>query len=68
MSDIVPLSYFIRIEFSSTTKGFFLSQKKYIQNLLNRASLTDHQAIETPMEFNVHLRATDGESLENHTR
>jgi hypothetical protein len=45
-----------------------LSQEKYIQNLLDRASLTDHRTIETPMELNVHLVATDGETLEDLTR
>jgi hypothetical protein len=41
-----------------------LSQENYIQDLLNRASLTDHQTAETPMELNVHLMPTDGEPLE----
>ena len=45
-----------------------MSQEKYIQDLLGRASLTDHRTIETPMELNVHLRAIDGEPLEDPTR
>jgi hypothetical protein len=44
-----------------------LSQEKYIQNLLDRASLTDHRPAETPIELNVHLIATDGEPLEDPT-
>jgi hypothetical protein len=44
-----------------------LSQEKYIQNLLNRASLTDHRTVEIPIELNVHLTSTDGESLEDPT-
>jgi hypothetical protein len=44
-----------------------LSQEKYIQDLLDRASLTDHRTVETPMELNVHLVATDGEPLEDPT-
>jgi hypothetical protein len=68
MSDLGPLWYFFGIEISSTSKGFFLSQEKYIQNLLDRASLTDHRTAETPMELNVHLMATDGEALEDPTR
>jgi hypothetical protein len=50
ISDLGPLRYFLGIEISSTPKGFFLSQEKYIQDLLNRASLTDHRTAETPME------------------
>jgi hypothetical protein len=45
-----------------------LSQEKYIQDLLDRASLTDHRTAETSMELNVHLMTTDGESLEDPTR
>jgi hypothetical protein len=67
MSDLGPLRYFLEIEISSTTEGFFLSQEKYIHDLLDRASLTDHRTVETPMELNVHLVATDGEPLENPT-
>jgi hypothetical protein len=68
MSDLGPLWYFLGIEISSTHKGFFLSQEKYIQDLLDRASLTDHRTAETLIELNVHLVVTDGEPLENLTR
>ncbi|XP_039806165.1 uncharacterized mitochondrial protein AtMg00810-like [Panicum virgatum] len=68
MSDLGPLRYFLGIEVSSTPQGFYLFQEKYIQDLLDRASLTDHCTVETPMELNVHLRATDGELLADPTR
>jgi hypothetical protein len=68
MSDLGPLRYFLEIEISSTLEGFFLSQEKYIQDLLDRASLTDNRTTETSMELNVHLVATDGEPLEDPTR
>jgi hypothetical protein len=68
MSDLGHLRYFLGIEISSTYEGFFLSQEKYIQYLLYRASLTDHWTAETPMDLNVHLTPTDGEPLENPTR
>jgi hypothetical protein len=45
MSDLVPLIYFLGIEISSTLERFFLSQEKYIQYLLDRASLTDHRRL-----------------------
>jgi hypothetical protein len=67
MSDLGHLRYFLRIKIF-TPEGFFLSQEKYIQDLLDRASLTDHRTAETPMELNIHLVATDGEPLEDHTR
>jgi hypothetical protein len=68
MSDIGPLRYFLGIEILFTPKGFFLSQEKYIHDLLDRASLTNHRTIETLMELNIHLTPTDGEPLKDPTR
>jgi hypothetical protein len=65
--DLDPLRYFIGIEISMS-EGLFLSQEKYIQDLLDRASLTDHRTAETSMELNVHLTPTDEEPLEDSTR
>jgi hypothetical protein len=58
MSDLGLLWYFLGIEISSTPEGFFLSQEKYIYDLLDYASLTDHRPAETPMELNIHLMAS----------
>ena len=68
MSDLGPLRYFLGVEVTSTPEGFYLSQEKYIQDLLDRASLTDQHTAETPMELNIHLRPTDGEPLADSTR
>jgi hypothetical protein len=59
---------FFGIEISSTSEEFLLSQEKYIHDLFDRASLTDHQTAETFMELNIHLMTTDGEPLEDPTR
>jgi hypothetical protein len=67
MSDLGPLRYFLGIEISSMSEGFFLSLEKYIQDLLDQASLTDHRTTKTPIELNVHLTPTDGEPLEDST-
>jgi hypothetical protein len=68
ISDLGPLRCFLGIEIFSLLEGFFLSQEKYIQDLLDRASLTDYQTSETFMELNVHLTPTEGEPLEDPTR
>lgn len=68
MSDLGPLCYFLGTKVSSLSQGLYLSQEEYIQDFLHRASLTDHQIVETPMELNLHLSADDGESFPDHTR
>ncbi|KAE8795396.1 Retrovirus-related Pol polyprotein from transposon TNT 1-94 [Hordeum vulgare] len=67
MSDLGPLRYCLGIEVSSTSHGFFISQEKYIQDLLARDALTNERIVETPMELNVHLRETDADPLPNPT-
>ncbi|KAK1652815.1 hypothetical protein QYE76_070620 [Lolium multiflorum] len=68
MTDLGPLRYFLGIEISSTSDGFYISQEKYIQDLLTRAALVDERTVETPMELNVKLRPTDGDPLPDPTR
>ena len=68
MTDLGPLRYFLGIEISSTSDGFYISQEKYIQDLLARAALGDERTVVTPMELNVQLRASDGDPLPNPTR
>lgn len=71
MSDLGHLCYFLWIEVSSTPKGFYLSQAKYIKDficLLDRVSLTNQRTDETPMELNLHLSATHVEPPDDPTR
>src|SRR5438105_380971 len=68
MSDLGSLSYFLGIEVTSSPEGYYLSQRKYIQDLLHRACLTDHRSVDTPMELHLRLRATDDVPLEDPTR
>mgnify|MGYP005979871687 CR=1 FL=1 len=68
MTDLGPLRYFLGIEVSSTSDGFYISQEKYIQDLLARAALGDERTVETPMELNVKLQPTDGDPLSDPTR
>uniref|UniRef100_A0ACD5WIJ6 Uncharacterized protein n=1 Tax=Avena sativa TaxID=4498 RepID=A0ACD5WIJ6_AVESA len=67
MTDLDPLQYSLGIEVSSSD-GFYISQEKYIQDLLARAALGDERTVETPMELNVKLQLTDGDPLSEPTR
>uniref|UniRef100_A0ACD5V8W4 Uncharacterized protein n=1 Tax=Avena sativa TaxID=4498 RepID=A0ACD5V8W4_AVESA len=68
MTDLGPLRYFLGIEVSSTSDGFYISQEKYIQDLLARAALGDERTIETPMELNIKIQPTNGDPLLDPTR
>uniref|UniRef100_A0ACD5TPR3 Uncharacterized protein n=1 Tax=Avena sativa TaxID=4498 RepID=A0ACD5TPR3_AVESA len=68
MTDLGPLRYFLGIEVFSISDGFYISQEKYIQDLLACAALGDERTVETPMELNVQLRASDGDPLPDPTR
>jgi hypothetical protein len=68
MSDLGPVSYFLGIEVLHSTKGYYLSQAKYIQDLISRLGITDTKTTATPMETHLQLRPTDGTPLVDPTR
>jgi hypothetical protein len=49
VKDLGPLSYFLGIQVSHTSKGLFLSQKKYISDLLTRTNMMHSKGVSTPM-------------------
>jgi histone deacetylase 1/2 len=60
MSDLGPLNYFLGIEVKQSTKGYHLSQSKYIHDLIARSGITDNQTAATPMDIHLQLRLTYG--------
>src|SRR5262249_51451305 len=60
MKDLGTLTYFLSLEVSYSFNGIFLTQRKYIDNLLKLANLTDTKISSTPMEQNLKLRKDDG--------
>jgi hypothetical protein len=60
MSALGPLSYFLSIEVKQSAKGCYLSQSKYIQDLIAHCGITDHQTAATPMDLHLQLHPTDG--------
>ena len=63
MKDLGPLNYFLGLEVSSSTDGYYLTQAKYASDLIPRASITDSKIVDTPIEYNCHLNSHDDESL-----
>ena len=50
MTDLVYVHYYIGIEVTQHPKSIFISQKKYIGDLLNRFGMTDCNPLTTRME------------------
>jgi hypothetical protein len=67
MKDLGNLSYFLGLEISSSSDGFYFTQAKYISDLLSRANLTDRKILDTPTELNARLNLQDGEPLRDPT-
>jgi hypothetical protein len=67
MKDLGPLSYFLGLEISSSSNGYYLIQAKCIFDLLSRANLTDSQIVNTSTELNTRLTLHDGEPFQDFT-
>ena len=55
MKDLGPLKYFLGIEVSRSSKGIFLSQRKYAVDLLHETGMSACQPVDTPMEEGLKL-------------
>ncbi|KAL0539908.1 hypothetical protein IC582_024129 [Cucumis melo] len=67
MKDLGNLNYFLGLEISSSSSGYYLSQAKYASDLLNRSGITDSATFSTPLDPNVRLTPFDGVLLEDPT-
>ena len=67
MKDLGPLNYFLGLEVSSSTDGYYLIQAKYTSDLISRASITNSKIVDTPIEYNCRLNSHDGEPLSDAT-
>jgi hypothetical protein len=67
MKDLGQLNYFLGLEVTSGSDGYYLSQAKYASDRLSKAGLTDNKTCTSPLEPNIRLLATDDESLSDAT-
>ena len=68
MKDLGTLSYFLGLEVTSSSDGYYLSQTKYASDLLFKAGITDNKTVSTPLEYNAKLTPLDGEPISGATR
>ena len=65
MKDLGHLNYFLGLEITHSTDGFYITQTKYASELLSRVGLTDSKTVDTLVELNAHLTPTGGKPLSN---
>eukprot|EP00253_Pinus_taeda_P003661 PITA_03661 len=65
MTDLGYFHYYLGIEVTQHPKSIFLSQKKYIGDLLNRFGMTECNPLSTPMEQNLKLTSIEGKEFED---
>eukprot|EP00253_Pinus_taeda_P010490 PITA_10490 len=68
MTDLGYVHYYLGIEITQHPKSIFLSQKKYIGDLLNRFGMTECNPLTTPMEQNLKLTSIEGKEFQDATK
>ncbi|KAG8069622.1 hypothetical protein GUJ93_ZPchr0006g45736 [Zizania palustris] len=68
MSDLGPISYLLGIEILHYAKGYYLSQSKYIRDLVSRSGINDDWTAVTPMDLHLQLHPTNRTTLEDPSR
>jgi len=68
MKELGHLTYFLGLEVHYHHEGVFLTQQKYIQDLVQLAGLTNATPVDTPMEVNVKYRRDEGDLLDDPTQ
>ena len=67
IKEFCPLSYFLILKVSLSSNGYYLTQVKYIFELISQADLIDNKIVDTPIKYNTRLNAHDKEPFRNAT-
>jgi len=59
MTDLGYVHYYLGIEVTQHPKFIFVSQKKYIGDMLNNFGMTECNPLTTPMEHNINLTSIE---------
>ena len=66
MSDLGMKHYFLGIEVVQSDNGIFISQKKYVGEILDRFQIKDCNPVSTPAEFGLKLNKDhEGKKVDN---
>ena len=65
VKDLGRLNYFLGVEAIWCTDGLYLTQRKYIADLLTRSKMQNAKPCSSPMASNCHLTSTDGRPIED---
>lgn len=60
LKDLGTLNYFLGVEVIGLAQGYFLSQQKYIQNILQKFKLDGAKEVVTPFSTTIPLKLCDG--------
>jgi hypothetical protein len=60
MSMIEELSFFLGLQIKQLKDGIFVSQSKYLKNMLKKIGLENANPVKTPMATNSHLDLDEG--------
>nr|XP_016446370.1 PREDICTED: uncharacterized mitochondrial protein AtMg00810-like [Nicotiana tabacum] len=64
IKDLGKLQYFLGIEVARSKRGIFISQRKYILDLLKETDMIGCRPAESPVESNHKLQSGVGESID----
>ena len=62
MTDLGLMSYFLGLEVKQCNEQIFLSQEKYVKDLLERLGMKDCNPVKTPMITNQKFKLDDNEA------
>ena len=62
------MHYFLRLEVWKSSKGIFLNQGKYAEEILRRFDMLDCRAMATPMDTNMKLLSDETSLLVDMTK
>ena len=65
IKDLGALKYFLRMEFAQSKEGIFVSQWKYMLDLLDETSMLGCKPMETPTKPNVKLQPIKAENVKD---